>query len=195
VTGRWTTVDDLAHLVRDDPAQTYALCRIVHKRYATTPMALSKNATRFSDPASRFEVGYFARQEECALNEVLVRDFFKHDKPKVIERKTLEHRLFVYVEQSAALRTLDITGGRLNTIDISDDVRHSKDHAESQKLAWIAYYALEVDAIAYLSYYHGGLCMAIFDRSITKFRYTGKCTLDENVNTRPILRKLGIDVV
>jgi hypothetical protein len=191
------TADDLRHAVVSLPASSLDCCRIVGHRYRHLPLGFSPVGGRFGDPNRVFRTGYFARQEASAIHEVLIRDYFKQGRPRVIHRRDLRTRLFLYFEQIDEMTMLDTTGGLLNATDVSEDVRHGKTHSESQQLAAFAYHQLGVDGILYRSYYHGGLCIAIFDRSAKKLRYKGRkhrISLDRNQLTISTLDRVRVIV-
>jgi len=191
--------------VRLDPAAIKAFtverpvgsfARVTPLAHAKTPLGLGFGKTRFASPDDAFKVLYLGQTVATGMAETIVRDRFVGRAKRRLHRDEIDLWGMTVVSSSADLTLLDLTGEGLLALGVPTDAVRAKSHRAGRRFSADVYgQAPELDGILYPSRLTGGLCIAVYDRGVTKLRATPVRPLLLQPELVPALKRLHIDLI
>jgi hypothetical protein len=168
--------------------------RIIRSAYGSRPLGMSFGPSRFSSVHGRFQVLYAAAHFETALAEAVIRDRFVARQRRYIGRATLASRSVVLITTVAALSLFDARGEKAYALGIQTDAVRGQAHTAGQAFSDSLHAETAVDGILYDSRLTGGVCVAVYERAISKVVASPAMELIRHAGLFPELQRLGITV-
>jgi hypothetical protein len=146
-----------------------AYLRLTPLRFAATPLGMGYGETRFASPSKAFKVLYIAKTLIAGVAETIVRDRFVGKAGRRLTEEEIEAWGIAEVEGNAPLSLLDLRTTGPVRLGVPTNVVRGKAHGTGRRFSE-ALYALapEVDGIMYRSRLTDDICIAVYDRAVTR---------------------------
>ena len=170
--------------------------RIIHRRFADTPLGCVPAPSRFSDPEGAYAVLYAALTVRCAVWEALLRDDYLDARRDKLPVEELESRTLVSLHSTEPLRLLDLRGDGTTRAKVPTAVTRDRRHAAGRALSAVLYRDVpEADGILYESRFVGTGCLALFDRALNRLDAFRTIELDRSPEARDAFVDADITLV
>lgn len=167
--------------------------RVIHRRFAHTPLGASSGPSRFSSIASLgadahagppFRVIYAAADLATAAYETLIRDRFDLEPMRVLSRGDYASRIAVNIStvRDQTVTLLDLTDGKAACHGVPSDVANYSKHDDGQHFATFVYTRMpSVDGLIYRSRFTEQPSIAVFDRGVGRLAHGQPTPLTEGL--------------
>jgi hypothetical protein len=174
----------------------HAYLRLTPMRFAATPLGMGYGETRFASPSKDFKVLYIAQTLIAAVAETIVRDRFVHKARRRLTEEEIGAWGIAEVEANAPLSLLDLRTTGPVRLGIPTNVVRSKAHGPGRRFSE-ALYALApaVDGIMYPSRLTNDICIAVYDRAVSRLNAGAVTPVIRQGGLIPALAALNITVL
>jgi hypothetical protein len=170
--------------------------RLIPMRFAATPLGMGYGETRFASPSKAFKVLYIAQTLITGVAETIVRDRFVGKAERRLTEEEIEAWGIAEVEANAHLSVLDLRTTGPVQLGIRTNVVRGEKHGPGRRFSE-ALYALApaVDGIMYPSRLTNDICIAVYDRAVTRLNAGAVAPVIRQGGLVPALAALNIAVL
>jgi RES domain len=186
------------HVAVVGPGQTFGRIHLTRHR---DPLGYSKVPSRFSDPRrrvlrNRFGVLYLGSTLKVSFLEAVLRDRRNGVVGNyVIGEGELHSRCYARIEPISPLRLVDLRRDGCVRMGIPSDVPRSANHALARRWSLAFYqHPSQPDGIIYPSRLNEDICVATYDRAISKLRAVSSTALIDALGLADVLDDLLVAI-
>ena len=170
--------------------------RVTPLAHAATPLGMGFGQTRFASPSKAFRVLYIAKTLRAAVAETIVRDRFVARARRRLTEDEIDDWGVTLVAASNPLQMLDLRSTGCLELGIPTDVIGAKSHRQGRRFSEALYAAAPaIDGILYPSRLTKDICVAVYDRAVSKLSAGPVLPLIAQPNLIAVLTGLKIQTV
>lgn len=157
--------------------------RVIHSRYAKTPLGAVPTPSRFSDPQKQYALLYALEAVRCSFWEAVVRQRLTYRTHRTIAYSDVAQRWIVALHSTATLLLIDLRDDGPIRIGAPTAVAHDARHHAGRALSAAVHAHLpEADGFLYTSRFTGHACVAVFDRAFDRLAVLASMPLIEHTD-------------
>lgn len=173
-----------------------AYLRLTLTKFAATPLGMGYGETRFASPSNAFKVLYIAETLVTGVAETIVRDRFVGRAKRRLTEEEIEAWGVTEVDANAPLSLVDLRTTGLVQLGVPTNAVRGKAQGPGRRFSEALYTLIPaVDGILYPSRLTNDVCIAVYDRAVTKLNAGAVHPVILQAGLVPALEALNVTVL